>query len=95
MTDTQQYISLVHTFARTRRLADIPAALCASEWLARSTQTVLTVSPSAGAFMDWLVEEDEIPLTRETWAAVGPNIAWYAAYIDTLLNRRVRETSRT
>ena len=31
---------------------------------------------------------------RETWAAVGPNIAWYAAYIDTL-HRRVRETSRT
>jgi hypothetical protein len=36
-----------------------------------------------------MVNEDEPPaFDRETWVALSENIAWYAAYMDVLVNRR-------
>lgn len=84
------YINTIHSLAAVKGpLSRLPDALCRNAWLRESSHVVLSMSPSVGAFSDWLItEDDEEPrFTRETWAAVGENIAWYAAYMDVLINR--------
>lgn len=89
----QQYVTLVSSLARTKKLADIPAAISGSEWLNRSFRSVLSFSPSVGAFSDYVVSEDasEADYSREVWEALSPNIAWYAIYMDVLVNRRLHD----
>jgi hypothetical protein len=88
----EQYVTIIHALARTKQLSDVPDAISASEWLDQSFHTVLSLSPSVGAFADWVVTDDgEEPVySREVWDALGPNVAWYAAYMDVLINRRMR-----
>jgi hypothetical protein len=88
----EKYVTVIHALARTKQLADVPDAVSESAWLEQSFHTVLSISPSVGAFADWVVAEDgmEPEYDRETWDALGPNVAWYAAYMDVLINRRMR-----
>lgn len=87
---TAEYRSVILALAAsTRRLDAIPDALCASAWLREHDDVVFALSPNIGAFADFMVNEDESPaFDRETWVALSENIAWYAAYMDVLVNHR-------
>jgi hypothetical protein len=87
---TAEYRHIIFALAAsTRRLDAIPDALCASAWLREHDDVVFAVSPNIGSFADFMVNEDEPPaFDRETWVALSENIAWYAAYMDVLVNRR-------
>lgn len=82
----REYTTVITSLSRTRVLAAVPAAVSSSEWLRRNDHVVLALSPSIGAFADWLVDEngERADYTRETWIAVREHVAWYAAYMDTL-----------
>jgi hypothetical protein len=83
------YVNTIHTLAANRpSLASVPEAISRNAWLRESNHVVLAISPSVGAFSDCLIEEDggEPSYTREQWMALEPNIAWYAAYMDVLVN---------
>ena len=92
-----RYVTAIHALAfKALPLEDVPASVSDSRWLTENEHVTLSVSPSAGAFLDWLVVEDgqEPAYGVEEWTALSPNIAWYAAYMDVLLNRkRQRRTS--
>jgi hypothetical protein len=84
------YINTIQSLASSKGpMSRVPDALCRNEWLRGSSHVVLSLSPSVGAFSDWLItEDDEEPrFTREMWTAVSETIAWYAAYMDVLINR--------
>ena len=87
---TAEYRHVIFALAAsTRRLDAIPDALCASAWLREHDDVVFALSPNIGAFADFMVNEDESPaFDRETWVALAASIAWYAAYMDVIVNRR-------
>lgn len=87
---TAEYRHVIFALAAsTRRLDAIPDALCASTWLGEHDDVVFAVSPNIGAFADFMVNEGEPPASDvETWVALSENIAWYAAYMDVIVNRR-------
>ena len=80
---------VVHALACTPRFVDIPDAVSASPWVAKRAHIILAVSPSAGALADWLVNEDGSPplLDAPAWMALAPQAAWFATYMDALMNR--------
>jgi len=83
------YVNTIQTLAANRpALASVPEAITRNTWLRESAHVVLSLSPSVGAFADWLIEEDgsEPSHTRDQWIALEPNVAWYAAYMDVLVN---------
>lgn len=86
-----EYVTVVHALARTPRFSDIPEAVSASVWVERRGNVILAISPSAGAFSDWLINEDGSPPSFDaaTWMALAPNAGWFAMYMDALLNRPV------
>jgi hypothetical protein len=91
MSPRDQYVAVVQALALTPRFEDIPDAVSASAWIAKEDEIILSVSPSTGAFMDWLVYENDNASAffgEPVWSALFPNIAWYAAYMDVLLNHR-------
>ena len=87
---TTEYRHVIFALAAsTRRLDAIPDALCASAWLREHDDVVFAVSPNIGAFADFMVNESEPPASdAATWVALSENIAWYAAYMDVLVNHR-------
>lgn len=91
MDERTAYVAAIHGIAaKAHALEAVPESVSDSRWLAENEPIVLGTSPSVGAFMDWLVSEDgqEPDYGVETWPILAPHVAWYAAYMDVLLNRK-------
>lgn len=93
MQDRLNYIQTIRSLASNPALGSIPGELTRNTWIRDSTHIILAISPSVGAFMDWVIDEnggDPPPYDRAALCAVESNIAWYAAYMDVLVHYRSR-----
>lgn len=91
MNERLTYINTIQNIAAVNMpLSGVAEAVTRDTWLRKSDHVTLSISPSVGAFADWCINEDgtEPRHDRATWEALSSNVAWYAAYMDVVVNRK-------